>query len=29
VPADAEEWHGIPNKFENHFSENPGKGDDE
>lgn len=21
---DADEWDGVPNKFENHFSENPG-----
>lgn len=27
VPADAAEWNGVPNKFENHFSPNPGKGD--
>ena len=27
VPKDAEEWNGVPNKFENHFSPNPGKGD--
>ena len=26
VPADAEQWRDVPNKFENHFSENPGKG---
>ena len=25
-PADADEWDGIPNKFEEHFSELPGKG---
>jgi len=24
---DAHEWAGIPNKFENYFSENPGEGD--
>lgn len=27
VPKDAKEWNGVPNKFEKHFSENPGKGD--
>ena len=27
VPADAEEWNGVPNKLEEHFSEKPGKGD--
>ena len=27
APADADEWDGVPNKFENHFSEAPGKGD--
>ena len=27
VPKDAEQWNGIPNKFAEHFSENPGKGD--
>jgi len=26
VPSDAEQWKDIPNKFENYFSENPGKG---
>ncbi len=26
VPADAEQWADVPNKFENYFSENPGKG---
>lgn len=26
VPTDAEQWKDVPNKFENHFSENPGKG---
>jgi uncharacterized protein (TIGR02145 family) len=26
VPTDAEQWRDVPNKFENHFSENPGKG---
>lgn len=25
-PADAEEWQGVPNKFEDHFSPNPGEG---
>ena len=25
-PADADEWDGIPNKFEQYFSELPGKG---
>jgi ferredoxin len=25
-PFDADEWDGIPNKFEEHFSELPGKG---
>lgn len=24
---DAKEWDGVPNKYENHFSELPGKGD--
>lgn len=27
VPIDSSEWNGVANKFENHFSENPGKGD--
>ncbi len=27
VPPDAKEWHGVPNKYEEHFSEKPGKGD--
>ena len=27
VPEDAEEWNGVPNKFEEHFSEKPGQGD--
>ena len=27
VPEDAAEWDGVPNKFEQYFSENPGKGD--
>ena len=27
VPPDANDWNGVPNKFEDHFSENPGKGD--
>ncbi len=26
APHDAEQWKDVPNKFENHFSENPGKG---
>ena len=26
-PADAEEWNGVPDKFKNHFSEEPGEGD--
>ena len=26
-PVDADEWDGIPNKFEEHFSEAPGQGD--
>lgn len=25
---DAEKWNGVSNKFEEHFSENPGRGDD-
>ena len=25
VPADAEEWNGVPNKLEEHFSEKPMK----
>ena len=25
VPADAEEWDGVPDKYENHFSEKPGQ----
>ena len=24
VPADAEEWNGVPNKLEEHFSEKTG-----
>jgi ferredoxin len=24
---DADEWNGVPNKFEQYFSENPGQGD--
>ncbi len=28
VPADAKDWDGIPNKFEEHFSAAPGKGDE-
>ena len=27
APADAEEWNGVPDKFEEHFSEKPGQGD--
>ena len=27
VPADAAEWNGVANKFEEHFSEEPGIGD--
>lgn len=27
VPADAEQWNGVANKVEEHFSEKPGKGD--
>ena len=27
APSDAEEWNGVPDKFETHFSKNPGKGD--
>ena len=27
VPKDAEQWNGIPNKLEEHFSEKPGQGD--
>ena len=26
-PADAAEWDGVPNKFEQYFSEAPGEGD--
>lgn len=26
VPQDAAEWNGVPNKYEEYFSENPGKG---
>ena len=26
-PEDAEKWQGVPNKLEEHFSENPGEGD--
>lgn len=25
--ADAQDWNGVPNKFEEHFSEKPGTGD--
>ena len=28
VPSDADEWNGVPNKFAEHFSSNPGKGDE-
>lgn len=27
VPKDAKDWDGVPNKYEDHFSPNPGKGD--
>jgi len=27
VPNDSEEWAYVENKYENHFSPNPGKGD--
>lgn len=27
VPSDSAKWNNIPNKYEQHFSENPGKGD--
>ena len=26
-PADAKQWEDVPNKFEEHFSPNPGQGD--
>ena len=26
VPPDADEWDGVPNKFEEHFDPAPGKG---
>ncbi len=26
-PADAKQWEGIPDKFEQHFSPKPGEGD--
>jgi ferredoxin len=26
VPVDATEWNGVEQKYENYFSENPGKG---
>jgi ferredoxin len=26
-PTDAKEWEGVANKFEEHFSANPGSGD--
>ncbi len=25
VPSDAADWTGVPNKYEDHFSEKPGK----
>ena len=27
VPKDAEEWNGVANKYADHFSDKPGKGD--
>ena len=27
APADAADWDGVENKFEEHFSEEPGEGD--
>ena len=27
VPADAADWDGVPNKYEEHFSDKPGRGD--
>lgn len=27
VPADADEWNGVENKYEQYFSSKPGKGD--
>ena len=27
VPSDADDWNGVPNKYEEHFSEKPGRGD--
>lgn len=27
VPADADQWNGVANKVEEHFSDKPGKGD--
>ena len=27
APSDADDWYGIPNKLEEHFSEKPGEGD--
>ena len=27
APSDAKDWDGVPNKFEEHFSKNPGEGD--
>jgi len=26
APADAEEWQGVPDKFKNYFSSEPGEG---
>lgn len=26
-PSDRDEWQGVPNKYEEHFSKEPGKGD--
>ena len=26
-PPDAKQWEDVPNKFEEHFSPNPGQGD--
>jgi ferredoxin len=27
VPKDAEQWNGVPDKYEKYFSEKPGRGD--
>jgi ferredoxin len=27
APADADEWKGVPDKYDNHFSPEPGQGD--